>query len=201
MRQQINLYQDVLIERKPPLRAALCAVIVVACLVLLVVVSLLFNRQQQVREAQLAQKRQVRTQLETELQHLKTQNPPRQNDPRVAQELARLQAAQRGRQALIRYFNQSVPDRADGFYAVMQGLARYPFDGVWLTGISLNRNARHVQLSGSATQAERIPAYLKHLGEKQILKGQTFARLNLSRIEKNAQRVDFQLVSDYGEVQ
>jgi len=200
MRQQINLYQDILVAKKQPLRAAFCVALVALSLALLVAVSLFLNQQQRQRAAQLVQKQQVRAQLDADLQLLKAQKPPRQKDPRVAQELVRLQAEQRGRQALIAYFHQRLPERADGFYGLMEGLARFPFAGVWLTRITLDRTDQRIELSGSVRDAERIPAYLKHLGEKHVLGEQKFARLNLTRTDKRGQRIDFQLVSEYGEV-
>lgn len=199
MRQQINLFQDVLVERKPPLNAVVCLGIFVLSLLLVLASSLFINWLSGQEEAQLARLQETRTQLAADLQTLKLQYPPRQKDPLVARELERLQKEHSGRQTLLAYLDQVKPGRTDGFSSLVEGLARYPLRGVWLTDINFDRKVQKVQLAGSATHAELVPAYLKHLGDKQVLAGQTFARLNLARIKESGNQVNFSLVSEYGE--
>lgn len=199
MRQQINLYQESLIDRKPPLHGGLCAAIVGACVVLILASAFYLSWLEGQRKEQLVALEQSRTQLEADLQALKLQFPPRQKNPEVERELNRLQAELAGRQTLLTYFDQLAPGRTDGFSPVVEGLARYPYPGVWLTGIWLDRDEQRVRLAGSATRAELVPAFLKHLGVKKVLAGQTFARLTLSRLKETANRVDFRLESEYGE--
>lgn len=198
MRQQINLYQDALIEKRPPLHAGIMLAAIAGCIVLLVLVSILLYWQQAGVNAELAAIKKEHSRLTDELQRLKQQRPPRQKDPRIAQELEILKAELAGRKPLLAHLARIEPEMVQGFSSLIKGLARYPLQGIWLTRISLNLVERQVLLAGSATRADLIPTYLHHLGEKEVLKGQTFASLKLSRLKETSSQIDFRLESDFG---
>lgn len=198
MKQQINLFQDVLIERKPPLHAGLMTGIFFACLVSLMITTFTLRWQQGQSDGELAELKVDRARLAAELQLLRMQNPQRGKDPLIAKKLETMRAELAGRRPLLTYFERFDPGMARGFSPVIEGLARYPLRGVWLTGINLNTVDQQIQLAGSATRADLIPTYLHQLGEKKVFRGRTFASLKLARIDESARQVDFRLESEFG---
>lgn len=198
MKQQINLYQDVLVEKKPPLHVGMMARVLGGSILALLLVSVLLGWQQGKRDDELAKIKEERTQLVAKLHLFRMQNPPRQEDPNLTRKLEEMRLELAGRSPILEYFEQFEPEMALGFAPVIEGLARFPLKGVWLTGISLNTLDRQILLAGSATRAELIPTYLHHLGKKQVLKGQTFASLKLVRLKERARQVDFRLESNFG---
>ena len=198
MKQQINLYQDVLLEKKPPLNSAFCVKLFCGALLLLISASFVLGWQERERQTWLAEEIKLKATLAKELEVLKKENPPRLKNPKVDQELRQLLAERAGRERLIDFFDSTKPSQNEGFSAVLDGLARHPFPGVWLSLISLDHRAKRVALGGSALRADQVPSYLDHLGEKEVLKGQTFARLSMERVESTGKKINFRLESTYG---
>lgn len=198
MRQQVNLFQDVLLEKKPPLQARIILAAVSLCLVVLLVLSLFLAWQQRSFEANRSELQVTLQQKAAEIQTLHQQYPSRKSDPRVASDLEQLKQELKGRKPLLDYLDRIEPGRTKGFSPVIEGFARYPYKGVWLTGMRFNALEQQVLLAGSAIRSELVPGYLKHLGDKQVLRGQNFASLKLVRLKESARQVDFRLESEFG---
>jgi hypothetical protein len=198
MRQQINLYQDVLVAKKVPLHAGIIFSIFIGCGLLLVLASVAINWQQGKLASELSALNRQQTELSARLQLLSVQNPPRQKDPLLVRTLQQKQDELARRQPLLAYLDRFKSGKDNGFSSLVKGLAQNRLQGVWLTGIRLNTLEQKILLAGSAISAELIPAYIEHLGQKQVLKGQTFASLKLSRVQEDARRIDFRLESEFG---
>ncbi len=198
MKQQINLYQESLIAKKPPFHAGLMLRIGTAAVLILLIVSSVLRWQQSRAADRLAVLQAEQISLNAELQDFRVQNPPRQKDPLIEEQLATLQAEFAGRRPLLTYFERFDPGMSLGFSPVIRGLAQYPFKGVWLTTISLNTLDHQILLAGSATKADLVPAYLHHLSVNKVLKGHNFASLKLERLEEKMGQVDFRLESEFG---
>ena len=52
---------------------------------------------------------------------------------------------------------------------------------MWLTRIQLAEGSGELSLSGKATRADLVPAYLERLRSEQALGGQTFSRVEVMR--------------------
>lgn len=199
MRQQINLCQDVLFEKKLPLNARLILGILGSVVAIFYCVSVLFMWQQSNREAAISSLQKEKTRLSAGLQVYRLQNPPKQKDPQVARELEQMRSELAGRKPLLDYFDRIQPGMSRGFSPVIDGLARNTYKGVWLTHIVLNSADQKILLAGSAARAELIPAYLQYLSDNQVLQGQNFASLTLERLEEKANQVNFRLESEFGD--
>ncbi len=198
MRQQINLYQGGLVDKKVPLHAGVMFGVFVGCALLLLVASVFLAWQQGRLNKEINRLNQEQVELVANLQVLKLQNPPRQKDPLLPQVLKRKQQEFSGRKPLFAYLDNFNSGMATGFSPVIRGFAQYPLKGVWLTGIRLNNAERKVLLVGSALKAELVPAYVQHLGDKKVLKDQSFASLKVTRSSEKTHQVDFRLESDFG---
>ncbi|WP_020675467.1 PilN domain-containing protein [Geopsychrobacter electrodiphilus] len=198
MRQEINLYQDSLRDKKIPLSAGAMVFIVGLTLMAMLVILVGMRWQQKNLFAELAVLKAQHTKLSSEVQMFKTNTPPRSKNPQLEVELAQLRLELAGRKPLLDYFANTDSAPAHGFSPLLEGLARYPFDGVWLTQITLNTLKKQVNLAGSATRAELVPAYLRYLGEKQVFIGQSFASMKLTRLKENLHQVDFRLETEFG---
>ncbi len=197
MRQQINLLQDGLVEKKATLRAGVMGGILAACGCLLLAASLVLFWQRQELKTDLSELNQEQAELLVKVQALKKKNAPRQKDPVLAQELKRKQAELAGLKPMLAHLEHLDFDVSSGFSPLIKGLAQYPLPGVWLSNIHLNRAKHKILLSGSAIRPELIPAYVQHLGEKRVFSAQTFASLTVTRAKEQSRQVDFRLESDF----
>ena len=198
MKQQINLYQDGLVEKKAPLHAGAIAGILLGCGLLLLSVSIFLAWQQNQMETELEQLNQEQKIALAGLQELKMNNPPREKDPLLTESFKRRQAELAGRKPLLAYLENFEPEKGSGFSTVLKGFAQYPLKGVWLTNIRLNNTERKILLAGSAFKSDLIPAYVQHLGDKKVLSSQTFASLKVQQFKDSKRQVDFRLESDFG---
>lgn len=197
MKQQINLYQDVLLEKKIPLNTGAISKIFVGCGLVLLVVSFFLNWQQKKVDGELITLTREHDAVVINLQELKQQHPPRQKNLLLSQSLKQKQLDLSGRKPLLAYLENFNLEQTTGFSSVIKGLAQYPLKGIWLTDIRLNNEEQKVLLAGCAIQSDLIPEYLQHLGDKKVLRNQTFASLKVTQMEETAHQVDFRLVSDF----
>ena len=197
MKQQINLYQAVLIDRKATLHAGTMFQTLVGCFVLLLMTSSFLVWQQATLDKEVARLTQERATVVANLQAIRAQHPPSPNNILLAQSLKKKQGELVERRPLLAYLGNSNLTQTTGFSAVIKGFAQYPLQGVWLTGIRLNNEEQKVLLAGSAIQPELIPTYLQHLGDKNVLKNQMFASLKVTHMKETSRQVDFRLESDF----
>ena len=195
MRQQINLYQDVLIDKPEPFQSRQVGMIlfaVVICLVLAGFYSYWQANSMQIQADDLRQQQQL---LSLQVAELEIQYPEREHNALLQEKIKRVEQELQGQRKALDYFSKQDQESNGTILASLEGLARYPQPGIWLRRISLLHNGQEVQLTGSALKAEQIPEYLHLLGENNIFGGQVFAHLKLNRLEEQSGQVNFELDS------
>jgi hypothetical protein len=195
MRQQINLYQDILIDKPKPLQSrqsGLLLLVTVLCLVLISVYSYWQNYNLNTEVKRLQAQQLVES---TRIAALEKQYPERQKNVLLEKKIQRLEQEIQGQNRALSYFSGQDEDGNGKILASLEGLAQYPLKGIWLSRIRLLDGGTEVQLSGSAVKADTIPDYLDLIGENHIFGGKVFARLKLNRLREQAGQVDFMLES------
>jgi hypothetical protein len=195
MRQQINLYQDILIDKPKPLQSrqsGLLLLVTVLCLVLISVYSYWQNYNLNTEVKRLQAQQLVES---TRIAALEKQYPERQKNVLLEKKIQRLEQEIQGQNRALSYFSGQDEDGNGKILASLEGLAQYPLKGIWLSRIRLLDGGTEVQLSGSAVKADTIPDYLDLIGENHIFGGKVFARLKLNRLKEQAGQVDFMLES------
>jgi len=195
MRQQINLYRGRLIEQSEPLQCRQ------AGLLLLVVVTIasLFAGfsywQLSKSEQQLAVLEEEQKQLNVRVSELEKQYPePRQN-ALLMEKIRRLEMQIVGQRQALHYFADKDSSSNATILTSLQGLARYPYQGLWLRRVRLMQEGKEVELAGSVLQAKQIPEYLQMISDKNIFGGKVFAELKVKRLQEQRNRIDFTLGS------
>jgi Tfp pilus assembly protein PilN len=192
--QQINLLQDVLIDKPQPFHARqLFGLFAVIALVLLLVV---FVRYRQMLELQteLTQLEQEKIQTSERVAQLELLYPQPQKDALLEQKVAHLeQELVWLKEALSLVENAQVQGNGV-LLGSLERLAQYPLSGVWLRSIRVGRNSADIRLQGSALKAELVPEYMQLLRDEHVLGGQLFTELSVSRMpEESGYQVDFEL--------
>ncbi len=191
MRQQINLYQAVLVDRPEPLQGRQAARIVGGFLLLLLVLGGYSFWQLTRVSQQLDEVRQQVAGTQGRVEQVERQYPVRQPNALLAQEVVRAEQQLEATKLLLGYFSTRQHGENERYLEILEGLARNPVSGVWLREILLNGNAEHVRFAGSALKAELVPQYLQHLGEHGVLNGQIFGDFRLERLQERLEHVDF----------
>lgn len=199
MRQQINLFQSVLIDKQEPLQSRQVGLLLLGFSGLLVLLSLFHYWQLQTSNQQLLVLQQQKSVIEKQVLALEQQYPERQKNVQLEDEIDRAKEALAGQKQLLGYFADREEQGNVAVLDILDGLARHRSPGVWLRRIQLGATGKNVALSGSALRPEQVPLYLQSLGKKKVLGGQVFSRLTLARIQERAGQVDFSLESLAGE--
>ncbi len=177
MPQQINLYNPVFEEQRTLLsfNGAIVGWVVIAALVAVVAAYQTATlRSAEQRDRELA--KQVAT-AQAEAQRLGGEMASRRHDPRVAEEVARLEDEVRGRQEVMDVLHSGGLGDTRGFSDHLKAFARQSFEGVWLTGLSIATAGRDVSIEGRASQAAFVPGYLKRLNGESAMQGHPFSEL------------------------
>ena len=177
MLQQINLYNPVFEAQRTLLSFKGSAVgwVVIAVLVAVVAAyEMVTLRSAEQRDRELA--KQVTT-AQAEAQRLGGEMASRRHDPRIAEEVARLEEEVRGRQEVMDVLHSGGLGDTRGFSDHLKAFARQSFEGVWLTGLSIATAGRDVSIEGRATQAAFVPGYLKRLNGESAMQGHPFSEL------------------------
>lgn len=194
MRQQINLFQSVLIDKPEPLQARQARLILLLFFIVLGGLSLLGYWQMSRAERQAAELQQQKAELETVVSALELKFPERQKNALLEEEIHRNEATLASQQQLLGYFAHRGGQDNHSFLTTLEGLARHRSNGVWLRRIRLDAGGE-VALAGSALRPEQVPEYVQSLGAQQVFSGKLFSRLSLTRLDKTAGQVDFSLES------
>jgi hypothetical protein len=66
-----------------------------------------------------------------------------------------------------------------GYSDYMQAFAKQALGGLWLTGFSIVGDAAQMRISGATVNPELVPAYILGLNREKIMRGKTFASLQM----------------------
>lgn len=195
MRQQINLYQSVLIDKPEPLQIRQAGLILLLFAVLLLLLSLFGYWQMRGAGQQLAGLQQQQAALATQVAELEQRYPHREKNALLEQEIRRTRDLLMQQKQLLGYFSDREKSGNDVVLRILEGLARHRYQGVWLRRIQLGGGGKNIALDGTALHPEQVPQYLQSLGKKGVLSGQIFSRLKLVRLQDRPGQVDFNLES------
>jgi hypothetical protein len=177
MRQQINLYNPAFEEKRAlmSLKGAVAGWVVIAALVVVFAgFQMISLRSVEQQERELA--RQVAA-AQADAQRLGGEMASRRHDPRITEEVTRLEGEVRGRQEVMNILRSGGLGDTRGFSDHLKAFARQSFEGVWLTGLSIATAGRDVSIEGRALQAAYVPSYLKRLNGENAMQGHPFSEL------------------------
>lgn len=181
MSQQINLYNPVFRKQEKLFSAAAMAKGLALIAVAVAAFFFYVSMQSSVLEIRAAQSGQ---QLKGELERLKAygvRESPAERAKALAERRKALEEKLAAQTQALAVFESSVLGRAEGYSELLRAFARLSMDGVWLTRIQFADGGGALSISGRATHAELVPAYLERLRSEDALRGQEFSRLEVKR--------------------
>ena len=199
MRQQINLYQPALVEKKVQFSAELMAVILGGAILLgLLAAGLCLWRGSRL-EAELARSQARQAEALQRIENYQRQYPPRTADPVLARKVEKMLGERQARLALLQLLTSGDSGNRLGFSGHLEGLARETLATVWLRRIRFSAGGHNLLLEGSTTRASDVPLYLQGLNRQPDYAGREFDHLQLNRSEDNPQIIDFLLQTTHEE--
>lgn len=178
MSQQINLYEAALRKEKKAFSAATIAGSIAAIALAFAAVHFYLASQVRGIEAVVHQSDQVLGALRGQVTTLVSQNAAQGPGALLAEELARSDARLKSRRELLQNITTRVAGDAEGYSALMTGLARRTLQGLWLTGFAVGDN-RGLEIKGGVLDPKLVPAYMSSLNEEDSIRGREVAELIL----------------------
>lgn len=196
MRQQINLYQQGLINRPKPIAGRQAGMLLFLAFILVLALGGYGYWRGQELEPQRVQLQQRQQQMLSRIAALEQQFPLRQLSPLLQQRVARLEQEVKDLEQTLDFVLLREQGRNPEMLAALEGLAQRQHAGLWLNQIRLSRQGYDVELSGRAFTPELVPDYLQWLSDEGVFSGLIFSRLRLSRLQEYPGHVDFILGSN-----
>lgn len=179
MSQQINLFNPAFEKQKQVLSATTMAQGLL--LIVLAGAGLAWYGQRQAAKLEQAEA-QSQEQLklrQARLAKVQAEYPPRSKDAGIAQSLTQAQAERLALLDAQRLLDGGDLGNTNGYSAYFRAFANGKVNGLWLTGASIVGAGTQIGLQGGALQASLVPAYISALGRQPVLRGKTFARLDI----------------------
>ena len=180
MSQQINLFSPAFEKQKQVLAAATMAQGLL--LILLMGAGMVWYGARQVRalESAAAQSKAQLAVREARRVKVLADYPVRAKDPAIAQALAQAEADRTALLAAQKTLEGGDLGNIHGYSAYFRAFANRKVEGLWLTGASITGAGTQIGLQGRALQPALVPAYISSLGRDPVLRGKTFARLDIA---------------------
>ena len=100
-------------------------------------------------------------------------------DPRLIADVSNTQSTLQQRQEALRMLRAGGLGHEQGHAQTMEAFARQHVEGLWLTGLTLER--ADMALRGRAMRPELIPTYVGRLNQEPALQGRSFRALDIVR--------------------
>ena len=97
----------------------------------------------------------------------------------IEQEMKQAEAELAAQREIINALKSGVIGNTKGYSEYMQAFAKQALGGLWLTGFSIDGDAAQMKLSGATLNPELVPAYIMRLNHEQIMRGKSFASLQM----------------------
>lgn len=200
MKQEINLYQPILRQRKKVFSAR--ALLQASAVVVVGLLSLYGYGLWQIQSLQgeLAGLQGQRDVASMRLVQLSDELLPNRKKSRLIEgEVARLSRELEERHEVQALLTSGAYGNQGGFSEYLAGLARQRVDGLWLTGVEISEGRKDVEISGSALSPELLPMFVQRLADESAFEGTRFETVRMVRPEVDVSRVDFELRTSTGD--
>jgi len=191
MIQQVNLYHHLFEQKqeKPAFNRYLIGLALFFLLLAGFSIYLLVDAKQTKTNLELAQL--TLQDAEMRIEDLRTQYPEQPVDSQITHEIIRLENILTNLSSVLHLLTDKESDQTQGFSHYFSALARQSIAEVWLSNIYVDAEKHNLILKGSTFHPQKTPAFLQNLQQEPIFHGKSFAKLIMSRSEKNASQIDF----------
>ncbi len=104
-----------------------------------------------------------------------------QSGPTLEDELKTVEAQLAVQQGSIESLKSGAIGNTTGYSEYMRAFARQAVHGLWLTSFSITGDAAQINMSGAALSPQLVPAYIRRLGQEEVMHGQAVVTLQIQR--------------------
>lgn len=193
MHQQVNLYRPELRHQSKPFSAVFLLILVLATACATGAITGYSHWQlgraealQASIESGLAAQRARNARMQTMLARINADDSLEQQIAEGRKEIAAMRR-------VLDYLERIQQRPRHEFSDYLGALARRPVQGLWLTRVGIQGDARELELSGSALEPALLPRFIDAIGQEDVYRGREFRNLRISREEPDSGPVVFRL--------
>jgi hypothetical protein len=179
--QQINLFNPIFLQQKK----IFTALPMVEALGVIVAGALLLNwyavQSVSALENEAAAGKAMLAKREQRLNQAKAQFAPRAKDPALAAQVTAAEGELKALHDVTSVLQGGALGNTAGYAEYFRAFSRQNVNGLWLTGVSINGAGNDIGVQGRAMQATLIPNYIARLTGERVMRGKTFASLDIGR--------------------
>lgn len=181
MSQQINLFNPIFLKQKKVFGAV--PMLESLALILVGTVALTWYASHKVGQLERAAAggKTVLAGRETMLNKAVAQFAPRPKSPQIAADIAATEARLASLHEVEGVLRSGALGDRTGYAEYFRAFARQNVNGLWLTGLTIDGAGNGIGLQGKAMQPTLIPSYIARLTSEKVLRGRTFASLQIAR--------------------
>lgn len=183
MSQQINLFNPIFLKQKKiftalPMAEALGVIVAGALLLNWYAASRVDDLEQAASDGKV-----VLAKREQQLVKANAQFKARAKDPLLEADLADAEAEMKALRDVSAVLQGGALGNTDGYAEYFRAFSRQSVHGLWLTGVTISGAGVDIGLQGRALQATLIPNYIARLTGEPVMRGKSFASLDIARPE------------------
>ena len=115
---------------------------------------------------------------------------PRKKSPEMATRIADAEADLASLQQVSSVIQRGDLGNTEGYADYFKALARQSTGELWLTGVSIVGAGQRIGLQGRALEARVVPAYISRLTREPVMRGKSFASLDIRQGELKTDPAD-----------
>ena len=179
MRQQINLFNPAFVKQRKhfSLPAMLQGLVLIAAGSLFFYGYAVYQVEQLGKQSEESDKRYQAEQAR--LVRYAAEFSPQRANQALQDELRQLEKRVADQDELIEIMKSGAVGNTSGYAEYMRAFARQVVQGLWLTGFRISGDAAQISLSGAVLAPELLPVYVQRLGKESVMRGKTFATLQM----------------------
>ncbi len=114
---------------------------------------------------------------------------PEKNDQLLQEEVKKLDAESASQKEILETLKNGVIGNTEGYSEYMRAFARQVVNGLWLNAFDIQGDGAQMSLSGGVVSPQLVPMYIQRLNKENVLKGKTFAALQMQQPKPIAGKV------------
>lgn len=132
---------------------------------------------------------------QAKLQRYTAEFSPQESQQLLENELKSTEARLVTQQKLIETLKSGAIGNTTGYSEYMRAFARQALRGLWLSSFDIVGDATRISISGAVLSPDLLPTYIRRLNQEPVMRGKSFAALQMKRRDGDGSAVEFTLQS------
>ena len=113
---------------------------------------------------------------------------PQRSSQLLEEQLKSLESQAAAQETLLNMLKSGAIGNTEGYSEYMRAFARQSVNGLWLTAFDITGDGAQMSMSGAVLNPQLVPVYIQRLSKEKIMRGKTFATLQMQQPKPEADK-------------